>query len=375
MSSNGSRKDVGVVGAAALPHAPQFFTLPETEDREQVERVRASMLRIGKGLRALEPDIVIVVSNDHLENFFLRCVPAFTVHCGAQMQGSFAGRDFRWPGKPDIATGLVEYLQDESFDPAFTLDATISYAFGIPLTFCGFDAETAILPIFVNSYVAPQPRTERCYAFGRALHRALASQGTRAVVIASGGLSHYPGTTQYEHPDVDTDDELLAKLRTGNLRALLAFDDEAMDRTGNVETRSWQILAGALGERRPDEVGHEPSWHHTYTTLGWTEPSKQRHPTKRHYPGFVPERVALASALYGLRMDAQACSAYVDDRRAYAGKFGLDSEEEAALLALDVAALRDVLGMHPLLVSGALRQVGAENGRREADPSTPTAGA
>ena len=29
-----------VIGGAMLPHAPQFFTMPETEDRKTVERVR-----------------------------------------------------------------------------------------------------------------------------------------------------------------------------------------------------------------------------------------------------------------------------------------------------------------------------------------------
>jgi hypothetical protein len=29
-----------VVGGAMLPHAPQFFTRPETEDRDTVERVK-----------------------------------------------------------------------------------------------------------------------------------------------------------------------------------------------------------------------------------------------------------------------------------------------------------------------------------------------
>ena len=37
-----------VVGGAMLPHAPQFFTMPPTEDRATVERVRASAAEIGR---------------------------------------------------------------------------------------------------------------------------------------------------------------------------------------------------------------------------------------------------------------------------------------------------------------------------------------
>ena len=43
----------GVVGAAIVPHAPQFLTLPETEDRAQVARVNAAMREIGDRFRAL----------------------------------------------------------------------------------------------------------------------------------------------------------------------------------------------------------------------------------------------------------------------------------------------------------------------------------
>ena len=34
----------GIVGGAAVPHAPQFFSLPDTEDHDQVERVRGRWL-------------------------------------------------------------------------------------------------------------------------------------------------------------------------------------------------------------------------------------------------------------------------------------------------------------------------------------------
>jgi len=39
-----------VIGGAMLPHAPQFFTMPETEDRNTVERVKAAAAEIGTRL-------------------------------------------------------------------------------------------------------------------------------------------------------------------------------------------------------------------------------------------------------------------------------------------------------------------------------------
>ena len=58
-----------VVGGAMLPHAPQFFTMPETEDKKTVEQVRAVAADIGNKLKALKPDLWIIFSNDHAEQF------------------------------------------------------------------------------------------------------------------------------------------------------------------------------------------------------------------------------------------------------------------------------------------------------------------
>ena len=51
-----------VIGGAMLPHAPQFFTMPETEDKAVVAHVREVAADIGRRLRALNPDLWIVFS-------------------------------------------------------------------------------------------------------------------------------------------------------------------------------------------------------------------------------------------------------------------------------------------------------------------------
>lgn len=361
---------MSIVGATAVPHAPQFFTLPDTEDHDQVQRVHDRMAGIGERLRALEPDVVVVVANDHLANFALHCVPAFTVHCGPVARGSFAGRDFAWPIASDSAAGVLRSLQDQGFDPAYTMNATIGYEFGIPLTFLGFDAGTPVLPVFVNSYLPPQPRGDRCYAFGAALRRATDELGIRAVVVASGGLSHYPGTDQYGSPDVAGDKALMDRIASGNLRSLLALDDHALDRTGNVEARSWLILAGALGEAVPDEVALEPSWHHVYAIAAWTGNGASP-PAPLHYPMPDPDQLALYEALYALRSDGAATTAFLADPGAFADRYDLDAEARAALVALDEPALRE-RGVHPLLGFLARLEVDLARRAQEARGAPPT---
>ena len=73
-----------VIGGAMLPHAPQFFTMPETEDKKVVAHVREVAAEIGKKLRGLKPDLWIIFSNDHAEQFFHTSAPPFTVHVGGE---------------------------------------------------------------------------------------------------------------------------------------------------------------------------------------------------------------------------------------------------------------------------------------------------
>jgi 2,3-dihydroxyphenylpropionate 1,2-dioxygenase len=62
-----------IIGGAMLPHAPQFFTMPETEDKANVARVREVAARIGERLAALRPDLWIIFSNDHARGSRCRC--------------------------------------------------------------------------------------------------------------------------------------------------------------------------------------------------------------------------------------------------------------------------------------------------------------
>src|SRR5437660_11555293 len=120
-----------VVGSAILPHATQFFTMPDTEDKQVIQAVRDVAARIGDGLRALKPDLWIIFSNDHAEQFFHHTAPPFTVHVGGEASGHFAGRDFHWKIPGEIGLELVRELYNQNFDPAFSSTAKIDYAIGI----------------------------------------------------------------------------------------------------------------------------------------------------------------------------------------------------------------------------------------------------
>ncbi len=335
----------GVVGGICMAHAPQFFTLPDSEDKATVERVHKLARDTGEKLAALNPDVTIAIANDHANQFLLHTVPPFTLHRGKVARGSFAGHDFCYDVASEISTELVRYLYAEGFDPTFTSAAELDYAFGIPLTFVGVTGP--IIPLYVNAYIPPQPRMERCYAFGEALNRGLKALGVRAVFVTSGGLSHFPGTDRYASPDIEFDRKLMAELESGNMRYLLSLDERRLDETGNIELRCWGVTAGLLGERKPDLASLDPSWHHNYATLAWwSEPDEAAY--EPHYPAVAPERVELTAALHRLANNEEERRRYLADRGAYAAALDLADEERAALVNMNQDEMLG-LGIHPFL--------------------------
>jgi 2,3-dihydroxyphenylpropionate 1,2-dioxygenase len=341
-----------IIGGAMLPHAPQFFTMPETEDRATVKRVQAVAADIGARLRGLKPDLWILFSNDHAEQFFHHVAPPFTIHVGGEASGEFAGRKFHWKIPSEISFALVRDLYRQGFDPAFTSTAKFDYAMGIPLTHLGHIEP--VLPIYVNAYLPPQPTIERCYAFGQGVARAVTSLGLRTVVLASGGMSHFPGTNRYSNPELAWDKQVLAKLATGNLKSLIGYSEAELDDTGNIELRCWGCAAGALGERKPDVVQMDPSWHHNYASLGWFAGEEMARAP--HYPSIKPELVALLSALHALAHDEAARRDYLAGPAVFADRYRLDAAQRAALIALDVPTIVS-MGSHPLVPFLANMQV------------------
>ena len=333
-----------VIGGAMLPHAPQFFTMPETEEKAVVAHVREVAADIGRRLRALNPDLWIIFSNDHAEQFFHTTAPPFTIHVGGAASGEFAGRKFHWKIPSEIGFELVRQLYRQNFDPAFTSTAKIDYAIGIPLTHLGHT--DSVLPIYVNAYLPPQPTMERCYAFGQAVARTVTALGLKTVILSSGGMSHFPGTDRYANPELSWDRRVLEKLAAGNLKALIGFDEAELDETGNIELRCWACAAGALGERKPEVVSMDPSWHHNYASLGWIGgDAEQRHAA--HYPSIKPELVELTTALHGLAHDPEQRAQFLADATAFADRFQLPADQRKALIKLDLATMVK-MGAHPL---------------------------
>ncbi len=204
-----------LVGAFACAHTPQLLSRPETEDCDLVLRVHAAFARVKRRLTTQRPDAIAVVA-------------------------------------------LL-----------YTQDAPLDYAFYVPLHFTMPEPSVPLVPLHVNVYLPPQPTPRRCYEWGRALGEILRARPERVVLMASGGMSHFPGTDRYASPEFDYDRRLLDLLAAGRGRELAAITAEELDKAGNIELRTWLTLLGAVGDATADVYCYEPSWHHGNAVVEW----------------------------------------------------------------------------------------------------------
>src|SRR5580692_11217734 len=278
-----------IVSAGASVHAPQFFTRPPTEVPEQLDAGLAAMNELGRQmLDEPKPDVIIVIGSDHLETFFLSAVPTFAIIAGKTCQASFAGRDYELPTHP-LAEELLDKLVNAGFDMTYSQDAELGHAFAAVYEWVIEGRAIPVVPIFINTYLPPLPSARRCEALGKAIAKVIANRPERVAIIASGGMSHFPGTWKYPKPDFDFDYWAIAQMEKGNHEALLSLTSEQLDMVGNTEILSWMIMFGAIGNQPGELLTYQPTWHHGHAVMRFL-------PDKR--TGKVSEEGAKAAATY-----------------------------------------------------------------------------
>jgi protocatechuate 4,5-dioxygenase beta chain len=149
-------------------------------------------------LERVKPDVAVVLYNDHGLNFFLDKMPTFAV--GAAPAYSNADEGWGIPtvapfaGDQRLSWHIIEGLVRDEFDICSCQEMLVDHAFTVPMQLFWPQGTAGLrtVPISFNTVQHPIPSPGRCYRFGQALGRALASypEDLRVVLVATGGLSH-----------------------------------------------------------------------------------------------------------------------------------------------------------------------------------------
>jgi 2,3-dihydroxyphenylpropionate 1,2-dioxygenase len=266
-----------IVAAVGTCHTPYLFTRPPDEKPEQLDQAAVAMQQLGQALDETKPDVIIFLGSDHVETFSVTCVPTFAIIAGSRAIAKFAGREYDLPIHREMAEDLLTRLVVEyEFDLAYSEDAELGHAYAVPFEYVIGKRNIPVIPFFANVYVPPLPTPKRCAALGRAIARIIKSRKERVALIASGGMSHFPGTRKYLSPEFDFDRWLVSQFEAGNTDALLNMTGAQLDEVGNTEMLNWATMFGAIGPQPGELIDYIPTWHHGLCMMRFLPPGEKR---------------------------------------------------------------------------------------------------
>ena len=252
-----------IVAAIGTCHTPYMFTRPPDENPKQLEQAGAAMNELGKVLDETKPDAIIFLGADHVETFSVTCVPAFAIIAGNVAMARFAGREHNLPIHREMAEDILNKLVvDHNFDIAYSEDAELGHAFSDPVRVRDREARHPGDPVLHQRLRAAAADAAALRGAGQGAGGNHQGPQGKVAIIASGGMSHFPGTTKYLHPEFDFDRWLVSQWEAGNTDALLNMTGTQLDEVGNTELLSWAVMFGAIGKHEGELIDYIPTWHH-----------------------------------------------------------------------------------------------------------------
>ncbi|VVE10091.1 protocatechuate 3,4-dioxygenase [Pandoraea terrigena] len=255
-----------IVSAAATSH-----TFGASEGAEKaVERVRAGMAEIGRAIADSRPDVLVIASSDHLNNFTLDAQIALAVGIADEYvplgDMGVPRRPFR--GNREFGAGFAAFCAEVGFDLTPLEIIQPDHGIGFPNAFSNPDGQAALVPLYLNTVMSPTPSCARGFALGQALRsfvKTCRPEGERVAIIGSGGLSHWVCHPRSGEVNEKWDLRVIDCLVSGQGAELTKLTrSEILDEGGNggLEIAAWAFVAGVAGAATGRRIYYEPltSW-------------------------------------------------------------------------------------------------------------------
>jgi len=280
---------MALVSALCASHAPNILLEPgrEWEDFmdlhysmapsgtarrptfEQQKKLRldaeAAFAALRSDLEQAKPDVLIVVANDQFVNFFWNNIPTFFVTTADEVKGQFTRHKFHYKNHKELGKAIVRAGMEKGIDFSYGEHVELQHTQNVPLYFLLPQPTIPILPVYVNTWVDPAPSPRRCYQVGE-LIRAVAEQSSeRVAILATGGLSHFPGSPRIGEIDESFDHQLLEVMRQGKGKSLVDYSVQDLLQAGDTEFLNWMVVLGAIGDAKATYTSYMPD----FVATGW----------------------------------------------------------------------------------------------------------
>ncbi len=226
-----------------------------------------------KWMAGHQPDVAVIVYNDHANFVGLDMVPAFAIGAADSYAIADEGRGRRpvpdVAGAPELSEHLIRELIDDGFDITTCGKLDVDHGLTVPLSvYCPDPGDAwpcAVVPVLVNVIQYPQPTAARCLALGKALGKAIRSypREIKVAVFGTGGMSHQLAGARAGLINPRFDRMFLDAIERdpASLAALSREEYIAQAGTEGIELIMWLVMRGALSDAlvRVHETYHVPA--------------------------------------------------------------------------------------------------------------------
>ena len=278
-----------LVAALAASHAPNILLEPGSEWEEFMQlhysmapqassprpsleaqkKLRADAEKafavLRSDLEASRPDVLIVVANDQFVNFFFNNIPTFFVTLADDVKGQFTRHTFHYRNHKQLGRAILKAGIERGIDFSYGEYVELQHTQVVPLYFLLPEPKIPILPIYVNTWVDPIPTPRRCYQVGELIREVANAQRERIAILATGGLSHFPGSPRIGEIDTQFDHKLLEIMRGGKGRTLADYSLEQILQAGDSEFLNWMVVLGTVGDAKAASTFYMPD----HVATGW----------------------------------------------------------------------------------------------------------
>jgi 2,3-dihydroxyphenylpropionate 1,2-dioxygenase len=247
--------------------APQGSATRPTLDHQQKLRkdAEAAFAALRADMERAKPDVLIVVANDQFVNFFWNNIPTFFVTTADEVKGQFTRHKFHYRNHKELGRAIVRRGMQQGIDFSFGDHIELQHTQVVPLYFLLREPNIPILPIYVNTWVDPAPSPRRCYRVGELIREVADHSNERVAILATGGLSHFPGSPRIGEIDTQFDHKLLELMREGKGRSLVDYSVEELLQAGDTEFLNWMVVVGAVGDAKAAYTSYMPD----FVATGW----------------------------------------------------------------------------------------------------------
>ncbi len=250
-----------VIGGVATSHVPAVGAAMDKDRTSEPYWAPyfAKLEPLRRWIAELEPDVCVLIYNDHANAFSLELIPTFAIGLADTFRPADEGYGRRpvpdVAGHPDLAWHLAESLILDEFDMTLVNELEVDHGLTVPLSVMFGQPQAwpcPVVPILVNVVQYPPPTGRRCYNLGRALRRAIDSfpGKERVLIVGTGGMSHQLQAERAGLLNPAFDTRFMDLLVHDPESAATITHTEYLREAGSegIELVMWLIMRGALHE-------------------------------------------------------------------------------------------------------------------------------